>query len=245
MNDSTVRLQHLEPKHVIRFLGHPTHAHDVPHLIYVAVGIAHLTVDEVSMTLRAQESVWLAAGVPHAARYGEGSLVLGPFLDAEHGPPVPVLKLGVVPAVSTLMMTILGVAPQTRDQVIPLREALGRTLQGLVASHFVLVLPRHPTAARIARAAAASGRTLAELATAEQISVRQIQRVFLEETGLSFQRWRSLARLNIAIARLRGSEPLAQVARGSGYLTRSGLMKALERELSEADLQSVLGRSTT
>ncbi|MDR2294159.1 MAG: AraC family transcriptional regulator [Microbacterium sp.] len=240
MQDSTLRLQHLEPENVVRFLGHPTHAHEVPHLIYVATGSAHVTADGVTMTLRARESLWLAAEVPHAARYEPGSLVLGPFLDPGDAPPAPVTRLGVVPEIGALMTTILGVAPHTREQVVPLREALGRTLRAVATSHFALVPPQHPSAARIARSCVLSLQTLAELAAEQGMSVRQVQRIFRDETGLSFQRWRSVARVNIAIARLRGGESMTQVARGTGYLTRSGLMKALAREVSPSELAALL-----
>lgn len=242
MNESTLRLQHLEPENVIRFLGHATHAHEVPHLVYVAAGTAHLTVDGARITLRAQESVWLAAGVPHAARYEQGSLVLGPFLDEDDVPPTRMLKLGVVPEITAIMTTILGVAPHSAAQVAPLREALGRTLQGLGSSYFVLVPPTHPVIARLARAAVRSTRTLAELADDHGVSVRHVQRVFQEETGIPFQRWRAQARLNIAIARLRGGEPMTSVARTTGYRTRSGLAKALAREVASDDLPGITGQ---
>ncbi|MDR6867491.1 AraC-like DNA-binding protein [Microbacterium resistens] len=241
MNESALRLQHLAPENAVRFLGHSTHAHEVPHLIHVAVGTAHVTIDGVRMTLRAHESVWLAAGVPHAARYEQGSLVLGPFLSDGTVPPARVLRLGVVPEVTAIMTTILGVAPHSAEQIEPLRAALDRALMSLGTSYFVLTPPVHPVISRLARAAVRSNRTLAELADGHGVSERHVQRVFREETGLSFRRWRAQARLNIAIARLRGGEQMAHVARATGYRTRSGLAKALAREVDADDLAEIVG----
>ncbi|MFC3241253.1 cupin domain-containing protein [Gordonia humi] len=63
------RLATTVPENSIRFLGHATHSHDEPHLVYVASGSARLTIDGEQVCLDAQESVWLAPGVPHSARY--------------------------------------------------------------------------------------------------------------------------------------------------------------------------------
>ncbi len=244
MQDVTLRLQHLEPDNVIRFFGHPTHVHDVPHLIYVVVGTAHLTVDGVRMTLGPHESVWLAAGVPHAAQYDRGSLVLGPFLEAQDAPGRRVVKLPATPEITSLMTTVLGVAPRTPEQVAPLRRAIGDALRALFTCHFTLVAPRHPGVTRLARKAATSTQTLAQLAAEHALSARQVQRVFLRETGMSFQQWRVRARLNVAIAHLRGGESVASAALRVGYETRSGLVKALEREVAAHDLEEILGRTS-
>lgn len=243
MTVSTLRLQHLEPENVIRFLGHPMHTHDVPHLIYVATGVAHLVVNDAPMTLRARESVWLASGVPHSARYEQGSLVLGPFLNVSDSPPISVLKLGVVPEIAAVMTTVLGVAPHSSAQVAVLRDAIGNVLRGVSSTYFALKTPSHPAVAPIARAAVRSTRTLAELASEQGLSVRHVQRVFQDETGMPFQRWRALARLNVAIAGMRGGQSVGQVARTAGYRTRSGLVKALEREVPADDIAGLLGRA--
>ncbi|GAA1136063.1 hypothetical protein GCM10009651_20180 [Microbacterium natoriense] len=243
MDDSALRLQHLVPENAVRFLGHGTHAHDVPHLIHVATGVAHVVVDDIAMTLHAHESVWLAAEVPHSARYEQGSLVLGPFLSPESAPPARMLRLGVVPEITAIMTMVLGVAPQSSAQVAPFRAALDRALAALGTSYFVLAPPSHPVIARIARDAVRPGETLAGLAERYGVSARHVQRVFQEETGLSFQRWRSRARLNMAISRLRGGESMTRAARATGYGTRSGLAKALSREVRPDDLAEIIGAS--
>ncbi|MBH0244738.1 AraC family ligand binding domain-containing protein, partial [Streptomyces cavourensis] len=55
-------------ENAIRFLGHDTHQHDEPHLIYVASGTARLTADGEEWRLGRHEALWLAPRVPHALR---------------------------------------------------------------------------------------------------------------------------------------------------------------------------------
>lgn len=218
------------PENTIRFLGHDTHEHDVPHLIHVVAGVAQLVVAEESITLRARHNLWLAPHVPHSMRLEEGGMALGPMLSPGTSPPQRVHRLGVVPELTRVIMTVLGAAPATADQVRPFREALDAVLGGLSRPCFPVTLPEHPVARAIARETACSGATLEELARRHHTSVRHVQRLFVEQTGLVYTRWRTRARLNTAIERLRAGHGLPEAARASGYSTRSGLLRALSRE---------------
>ncbi|MFR9725201.1 helix-turn-helix domain-containing protein [Streptomyces sp. MS19] len=206
------------PEHTIRFRGHRSHAHREPHLIHVVAGTADLLVDGRAVRLGTRESLWLAPGVPHSARYAPGSVVLGPLLSPGTVPAQRVQRLGVVPQVTRLMTTVLGAAPATPEQIRPFRAALDALLRSLGSQYFTL------------RRAAMSDLTLDELAAAQGTSVRHVQRVFREETGMSFSTWRARARLNVAISRLRCGDGLTVAAHLAGYTTRGGLLKALTRE---------------
>ncbi|MDE3721826.1 helix-turn-helix domain-containing protein [Nocardiopsis sp. N85] len=224
------RLRRIVPENSIRFLGHDTHEHDAPHLIHVVAGRADMVVDGREFTLGARHNLWLAPHVPHAMRLRDGGMALGPMLSPNTLPPERVHRLGVVPAVTRVMMTVLGAAPATPEQIVPFREALDAVLLGPARQRFPVSMPEHPVARAVAREAAASDATLDELARRHHASVRHVQRLFVEQTGLSFTRWRTRARLNTALARIHAGYGLAEAARASGYLTRSGLLRALRRE---------------
>jgi AraC-like DNA-binding protein len=226
---STAALVGVVPEHSIRFLGHNVHEHDEPHLIHIVVGTASLVVDGAPLRLRARENLWLAPRVPHSVRLSEDGVALGPLLSPETSPPERVRRLGIVPALTDVLTTILVAAPATPEQIRPFREALDDVLRGIDGRYFPLVLPVHPVARAIAREAL-SPLTLGELAEARRMSVRHVQRLFQDETGLPFTRWRTRARLNLAIGRLRGGGSLTAAARASGYATRGGLVKAIGRE---------------
>lgn len=218
------------PANSIRFLGHDTHEHEVPHLIHIVTGHADIVADGQRIRLHARENLWLAPRVPHSARLSAGGVALGPMLPPATRPRERFRRLGVVPAITELMTTILAAGPATTEQIRPFRGALDMLLRSLNTQYFPLTLPAHPVARSIAHETAVSSRTLDELAALRHISVRQVQRLFQVETGLTFTRWRARARLNIAIGRLRGGDTLTVAAHLAGYATRGGLLKALHRE---------------
>ena len=235
------RLAMLAPEAAYRFLGHHRHSHRLPHVIYVVTGSATLDIDGERVTLAAQEAVWLAPDVPHAARYSPGSLVLGPLLSPTTIPPEPVRRLGSLPALTAVMTALVGIAPSTSEEIAVFRSAIDDVLTQVSGPHFALPTPRHPVAAAIAAEAPISAESLDLLAARHGTSVRHVQRLFLSETGIPFRQWRVRARLNIAIDRLRAGASVRRAALASGYATPSGLKKALHREagLDVADLRAV------
>lgn len=218
------------PENSIRFLGHDTHEHDEPHLIYVVSGSAELTIDGVAVHLRMHEAAWLRPHVPHAVRIREGGTVLGPILEDEVAPAPRFRVLGVVPAVVDVMTTALVAAPGTEAQILVFRRAIGRVLRDISRPYFTVAYPEHPAARRLARDALRVPLPLDQLAERHRMSARQVQRIFVAETGWPFARWRGRARMNAAIAHLIGGGDLSTAARLSGFGTRAGLVKALCRE---------------
>ncbi|QJW36772.1 helix-turn-helix domain-containing protein [Cellulosimicrobium protaetiae] len=226
------------PGNSIRFLGHDTHEHDEPHLVHVVAGTAKLVVDGAALTLRAHENLWLAPHVPHSMRLPGESMALGPVLSPGVEPPSRVHRLGVVPAITSVLTAVMCASPATPEQVVPFRAALEDVLRGLAGDYFALTLPVHPVARAVAEDARRGAATLDELADRRRASARHVQRLFVEETGLAFGRWRTRAHLNLAVARLRGGSHLDAAARAAGYASRAGLLRALSREtgISVADL---------
>lgn len=98
-------------------------------------------------------------------------------------------RLGVVPELTLVMMTVPG---------------------GLSELRFPVVLPVHPVARAIARETARSAAALEELARRHHTGVRHVQRLFVEQTGLVYTRWRTRARLNTAIERLNAGHGLPE-----------------------------------
>ncbi|MGK9148081.1 AraC family transcriptional regulator [Plantibacter flavus] len=239
------------PENSVRFLGHDTHEHDEPHLVYAAAGTVELTVDDEVLTLRRGEAVWLAPFVPHAVRLSDGGMALGPMLHADVVPGQRFRVLGVVPALVDVMTTVLGAAP-SGDQIEPFRSAIGEILQRLQRQYFAVIAPTHPVGRRLAREAVRSPYTLVQLSERHHLSPRQVQRIFLDETGLPFARWRSRARMNAAVAHLEGGGSPSSAARLAGYSTRAGLLRALSREtgvaldvLAAAPVEALLAAETT
>jgi AraC-like DNA-binding protein len=217
--------------HAIRFMGHEAHSHPVPHLVYVVAGVGKLTVDGRQITLQQGQAAWLPAELEHALSLPEGGMALGPLLSPSAVPPHGRTRiLGPVPALSEFITVLLCAAPETDEERAPFRAALEELLRATTREHFPLRFPEHPVAHAIALEAARFDGTLDELAERQFTSVRHVQRLFVDETGLTFARWRTRARLNLAIVSLRAGDGVAAAMRISGFATRHGLLKALSRE---------------
>lgn len=216
---------------VVRFSGHSWHAHPEPQLVYVAVGGGRVLVPDGEHELAAGDAVWLPARCQHALELTPDGVVLGPLLSVTAGPPGDSPRpVHAHPGLPSLMITLLGVAPDRDEEIAPFRRAIEDLLAESLPGWFDLPHPTHREAARIAESCVDSSETLEQLARRHFVSARQIRRVFLAESGMSFARWRTRARLNIAIDLLgRGVTPRV-AAEAASFATREGLLKALSRE---------------
>lgn len=215
----------------VRFVGHPPHTHDVPHLVYMVTGTGVLTVEGRAIHLGVGQSAWLPADVEHSLVLAASGMALGPFLDPSAVPPGGLTRvLGADPTLAELVMVVLCTGAEDDAERDPLRAAFEEVLRSITQEHFPLVLPQHPGAHSVALEAAGTDETLDELAARHYLSARHAQRLFLEETGLTFSTWRTRARLNRAVVSLRAGEGLRTVMHTAGFTTRHGLLKALSRE---------------
>lgn len=103
----------------------------------------------------------------------------------------------------------------------------------LPAAPLELPEPRDPRARRAAERVRAAGRRLdaARVARDAGASRRTLERLFVAETGLSFGRWIERATLLAALARLAAGEPVGAVAAACGYSTASAFGAMFRRAL--------------
>lgn len=218
------------PENRLRFTGHPEHVHEVPHLVHMIMGRGVLSVDGAKITLEPRTSAWLAADVPHALALDEHSIALGPFLSPHVTPVGRVRCLGVVPAITDLMLARLAAQPTTDEQCALFTDGLDEILLAQSTDQFDAPMPVHPTVVQIAEIAVDSPATLAVLCQRVGLSTRQAQRIFVAETGMSFHRWRTRRRLNRAVRSMRNGSTGESAARVAGFATRASLLRALSRE---------------
>ncbi|MBK0331614.1 helix-turn-helix domain-containing protein [Brachybacterium sp. MASK1Z-5] len=219
------------PENAVRFLGHAEHTHEVPHLVHMVMGHGVLTAPGHRLVLEPRSSVWLAARVPHALDLSDHSIALGPVLREEISPDRPVAALGVVPSIAELMIARMAAGPTSPSQCDLFTDALERILVSLQQDAFPTPLPTHTTVRRIAfEACALPEATLGGLCSRHRISPRQAQRLFREQTGMTFTRWRRRRLLSEAARSLRGDSSLASAARSAGFGGREDLLRALSQE---------------
>ncbi|POS10018.1 AraC family transcriptional regulator [Burkholderia gladioli] len=78
------------------------------------------------------------------------------------------------------------------------------------------------------------GRTLEDWAQWGGLSARTLSRLFQAETGTSFAQWRQQARLTLALERLAGGAPVANVADALGYATPSNFIAMFRRAFGDS-----------
>lgn len=218
-------------ENAIRFLGHEPHRHEWPHLIVMVAGSGRLSLDGTVVPLAQGHSAWLPAHMRHGLVLDPGGMVIGPMLNHDAAPPGGRARFfGPLPTLSELVMILLCAAPESDADRELFRRAFAELLRATSREHFPLVVPKNAVAQAIAIEAVSAEKTLAALAAAHFTSVRHVQRLFLQETGLSFAQWRTRARLNRAIVSLRAGEKLGAAMDASGFSTRLGLLRALSRE---------------
>ncbi|MDO4822277.1 MAG: helix-turn-helix transcriptional regulator [Rothia sp. (in: high G+C Gram-positive bacteria)] len=228
-----VELQEAVPENAMRFEGHGTHSHDSPHLIHAFAKelLVHIDYDE--YRLQEGESLWLGPQIPHAVEVASGGLALGPMLYHHIVPPRPVIFLGQNPLVSSILRHAIFASARTAEEIEPFRLALSQCLLNISIPYFHVPWPKSPLGQAIADAAIESKQTLGELALSHYSSVRQVQRIFVEETGLTFSQWRRRERLNQAYAAASSGLGVAEMVKKSGYASQAGLAKAWAKESAE------------
>lgn len=98
----------------------------------------------------------------------------------------------------------------------------------------VTTMPTDERARRVAeglRADVADSRTLAQWGQTVGASARTLSRLFDAETGMSFGRWRTRARLAASLPLLAGGASVGTAARLVGYATASAYVAAFHREI--------------
>ncbi len=229
----TATLTTVVPRTAVRFRSHGTHRHDMAHLIHVIRGEATVVADGEPYHLAEGETLWLAAQVPHSLTGHDDTITFGPMVGPAAAPPERVVRLGRQAELAQLLLTAMSAAPQTDEEIRPFRHSIEQLLLDLRERPWPLTAPTQPAARRIALRLIA-GRDLAlpldDLAGHEFTSVRQVQRAFVDETGLTFSTWRTRARLNAAARSLRAGVGFGRAAVTAGYATRDGLLRAIVRE---------------
>lgn len=105
--------------------------------------------------------------------------------------------------------------------------------EAFAATPMPLPFPLDERAREIAQALSVDPAITWDLARwAEEIgsSERTLRRLFREETGLSFQQWRSRLRMQVALGLLEDGRPIEVVARSCGYRSRAAFARAFKLE---------------
>jgi AraC-like DNA-binding protein len=211
-------------------------------LLFAARGMLTVHTDAGLWVVPAHQAVWVPAGVRHGVEVAGGVAMRALYLSEALGRSLHSRLPGTcrIVEVSPLLREVLRRAMrlQTLDRRIPAqRHLLDVLLDELTILPLVpldLPIPRDPRGARAAaliRAEPAARHTLAEVARASAASARTLERLFRSETGLPFGLWRQRARLLHALQLLAAGEPVTGAASAVGYESASAFVAAFRRAL--------------
>ncbi|GAA1396081.1 helix-turn-helix transcriptional regulator [Pseudonocardia kongjuensis] len=209
------------------------HRHDDRHLVFwSATATATVRTDDRDWLVPPTHALWMPAGVWHGVatvRPGHG---YGVALDATAGGWARVTPLLVTPLVRELIVHLAGEG----DVPGPVRGHAEALLTGLLepvpTTTFAVPVPADPRARAVAEALLADPsdqRDLPAWASRVNSSVRTLSRLFAEQTGSTFARWRTAVRVRAALDLLARGTPVAVTARAVGYRRPAAFAGAFRR----------------
>lgn len=216
------------------------HAHSWGQLIYAMSGTMQVLAQNVLWLVPPTRALWAPAGVVHAITM-RGSVAMRTIyvpVEAATRLPAQCHAIEIQPLLREVILHIVGLRLLRADDPAHLRMA--QVFLDLVAAAQSLPLfapmPRDARAEVVARRLfddPASEAKVGALARDAGASVRTLQRLFLEETGMRFVEWRQRLRMLHAITLLEQGAQVTQAGAAAGYASTSAFSAAFRAQMGE------------
>jgi AraC-like DNA-binding protein/quercetin dioxygenase-like cupin family protein len=220
--------------------GHliPQHFHDRDQLVYASRGVMTVRTSSSTWVVPTHRAVWIPEAVPHtitmSGTVAMRTLYLKPRLVRALPRDCCVLH---VSALLNSLILHLCTCGTLRTRVAWQRHLIDVTVDQLEAIQRVplqLPNPLDPRALRVAQVLLAdpgSRQPLARVCGASGASARTVERLFLDETGITLGKWRQQVRLMKAMCLLGEGAKVTYAALEAGYSTPSAFIAAFRRSL--------------
>lgn len=207
-------------------------------LLFASRGMLTVHTDAGLWVVPVHQAVWVPAEVRHSVEVAGGVAMRSLYLHSSLCGRLPDACRAV--EISPLLREVLRRA--LRLDTLDRAKAAERHLLDVLLDEITVLpltpldlpMPRDPRGARAAaliRAEPAARHTLAEVARAAAASPRTLERMFRSETGLPFGVWRQRARLLRALQCLAEGDTVAGTANAVGYESTSAFVAAFRRAL--------------
>lgn len=215
----------------------PMHSHPWAQLVYAAGGAMRVSTSDAAWLVPPTRAIWAPAGLPHEIEMRGQVQMRTLYLSPERAAALSgsCRALEVTPLLREVILEIVRLGLLSPEN--PRHERLAGLLADLLAESatapLVLALPRDPRARGLADAildAPGAQGPLGPLALAAGASLRTQQRLFLAQTGLSLEAWRTRARMQHAVARLSDGVSVTETALDCGYESVSAFITAFRRQ---------------
>ncbi|MGW8483019.1 helix-turn-helix domain-containing protein [Microbacterium sp. NPDC055903] len=212
------------------------HAHPEHHeLLWGARGALTAETDDGYFAIPGTLGLWIPAGITHRVAAAAGTRFRCSYVDADAVETTGMTTAVAMPEVLRTVLDRLEAAPYLAQAPRRHAEEFALSLLEPVESATVdLPLPQDTRTRRVAEALLADpadDSSIDDWGHRVGASGRNLSRLFVAETGMSFSAWRTRARMRRAIEWLAADHTVASVSRRSGYATPSAFVQAFRREL--------------
>ncbi|MFI7679478.1 AraC family transcriptional regulator [Actinophytocola sp. NPDC049390] len=223
----------------------PAHRHSHHQVAWTRSGVLSVAVDDSYWILPPTRALWLPAGVVHRTGATRDAVLCSLYLeparcDIDWTEPTPV-------AVDGLLAHLIGYLnrPDLADDARLRAEAVVLDLlRPLPITPIDVPVPTDPRVLAVTDALLADPadtRSLEAHARAVGVSRRTLTRLFVQDTGMSFDRWRGHMRLRAALPLLAEGQPVSRVAHAVGYATPSAFLAAFRRTVGTSPMRYLNG----
>jgi AraC-like DNA-binding protein len=216
------------------------HSHPWGQLIYAVSGTMQVLAGNTLWLVPPTRALWAPAGVIHSIEMRGSVAMRTIYIPVERASALPQHShaIDVAPLLRELILHIVGLHMLHEEN--PSHLHLTNVFLDLLAAAEGLPLfvpmPRDPRAANIARqlqADPARVEGIEILAEQAGASVRTLQRIFREETGMRFVEWRQRLRLLQAIAELEQGSSVTAAGASAGYASTSAFIAAFKSQIGD------------
>lgn len=210
------------------------HSHTKHQLAWAPHGIITVETELATFVLPPTRALWIPTRVRHEVR-ATGGVEMRALYIRPGGCRIK-WKQPTAVAISPLTAELIGYLsdePQSRARRLNAEAVLIDLLEPVRVATIEVRLPEAAPARTVAdglMARPSDRSTLAQWGRRVGASERTLARSFLAGCGMSFGRWRTLARLQAALTRLGAGAPVSIVAREVGYDTASAFVASFRRE---------------
>ena len=222
-----------EHGHVIR-----PHSHVEDQVLFASEGVMSVETGEGIWVVPPLRAVWIPARTTHSVRMSGRVSMRTLYLSPRSCRALPrrCMVINVFPLLRELILHACQFAT-LRRRVAAERHVIDLILDQLKTVESIpiqLPYPCDPRARKLAdmvQSNPSDQRHLRILAAACGTSTRTMQRLFAQETQLSFVRWRQRARLLHAMRSLAAGQPMTHAALEAGYSTTSAFISMFRKQL--------------
>jgi AraC-like DNA-binding protein len=220
--------------------GHviPLHFHDRDQLVYASRGVMTVRTSGGAWVVPTYRAVWIPATIPHTITMSGTVAMRTLYLKARLARAMPrdCCVVNVPPLLKELILHACAFA--ALKKTIPWqRHLIDVTIDQLETIQMVPLQLRNPTDPRALRIAQtllidpSESRPLQQLCKVAGASKRTVERLFQDDVGITFGKWRQQLRLMRAMQLLAEGENVTRSALEAGYSTPSAFISMFRKTL--------------